>query len=510
MSLSATFPNDLPLSSLELFDPSVVRTIYSPFILPWTLEELYPQYDFFTSHNFNTIIDKVYDNLDYLRGFSTLYNTVLPLDSMVCSEYDQVDKTGIYVDGEYEVTFTPTTLMIYKLGVLYQQITETSFGKFVNIKSVTIVDDHIYIIDGLYLLKLDISSPLAEFITFFGGYGGSEASYKFALPLRITFDETTQKFYIFDKTNKVIKIYTKELSYEKSLAIGASLGVDVVGGIIYTLTETEYVEVDSGVAFDHSVSSPKGIVVDSSQSGFLWIYNNTQIMKYTTGGLHVGTYEMTRISDVNRYGTKLFVIDYSDDDPEVPLHEVVVNLDYSYTQTISTSNEHKFGLSAAYLHPDELASDWVINDTMFKVYDNLNDFNLSLTGRFVANLDTSSKLGSITTEPVDIEGVDIDCEYFQTQDEIVSCSSLNRPIIQIYSLMEETRVRLIGLDVIDEEDGGSSTALCWSLGAQSCEGVKPQLFNTNFTPLSFVELSNPIFDCDPLTGACCLSSDFVT
>lgn len=512
MSLSATFPDDIPLSSIEVFDPSVVRTFYSEFVFPWTLEDLYPQYDFYTSHNFNSILDKVYDNLDYLKGFATLYNNVLPIDSVTCDVYDQVDKIGIYIDDIYEITFTPTTLIIYKSGVIDQQIDETDFGKFINIKSVSVVGDYIYIIDGDYVLKLDITITPALFVTFLGGYGGGTASYKFRSPTRIIFDETTQRFYIWDRGNKVVKIYTKELSFESNYSLGDALGMDVVGGVIHKITDTEYIDTENGISFRHGVEAPKGLTIDSYQSGFLWIYNNTQILKYTIGGLHVGTYNMTHISDVFRHGTKLYVIDYNGAEELVDqLDEVIANLDYSYTKTISTSSGHKFELSDVYIHPDELASDWVINDTLFKTFDTLDKFNESLTGVFIANLDAGSNLGGISTESRPISGVDISCDFYQTQDEIISCSSLQRPIKSLYGLMDDTRIRLTGLEVIDGLSGvgGVTSQICWSLGAQSCEGITPQLFNTNFTPLSFVELSNPIFECDPLTGSCCVSSSFV-
>lgn len=510
MSLSATFPNDIPLSSLEPFDPNVVRTIYSPFVLPWGLEDMYPQYDFFTSHNFNTIIGKIYDNLDYLRGFSKIYNTVIPLGSRTCYEYDQNDMEGVFVNDEYEVTFNKKRVMVYRSGVLYQAIDETSFGQFVNVRSVSIVNDYLYVLDGLYLIKLDISTSVAGFVTFFGGYGGSSSDYKFANPQYVKFDTLTQQFYIWDKDNKVVKIYTEDLTFVGSKSVGATVGADVVNGEVYSLTSTGCTNVDSGHTFLHSVSAPRGLVVDSSQLGFLWIYNSNQIYKYTINGLHVGTYEFNRVSGVCRNGTKLYVIDFNND-PDILANNLIANLDYTYTQTISTSDSHKFDINSSLLHPDELASDWVINDTMYKIYDNLNDFNLSLTGVFVANLDGSSTLGSITTDPRPISGVSIDCDYFQTRDEIISCSSLKRPIVQLYDLMDVTRIRLLGLEEIDDggDNGGSSYELCWSLGAQSCEGIKPQLFNANFTPLSFTELSNPEFgECNPLTGSCCLSSSF--
>jgi hypothetical protein len=511
VSLSATFPNDIPLSSIELYDPSVVRTIFSEFVFPWKLEELYTQYDFYTSLNFNSILDKVYDNLDYIKGFSSLYNNVIPIDSTTCDVYDQVGKTGLYIDDTYEVTYTPTSLIIYKLGVLYQQIDKTSFGKFVDIKSVMIVDDFIYIIDGNYILKVDITTNPALFVTFFGGYGGQSTSYKFRTPTIIKFDETSQRFYIWDRGNKVIKIYTKELSFIDIYDLGDALGMDIIDGVIYKLTGGEFTNTESGATFRHEVETPNGIIIDNTQSGFLWIYNVTQILKYTIGGLLVGTYDMTRISDVARHGTKLYVIDFNNAEEIVDQLDVVIaNLDYSFTQTISTTDEHKFSLSDTYIHPDEFASDWVINDTMYKVFDTMDDFNLSLTGVFVANLDAGSNLGSITTESRPISGVDIDCSFYQTQDEIISCSSLQRPIKDLYDLMDYTRIRLTGLETIDSLSGvgGGTSQLCWSLGVQSCEGVSPQLFNTNFTPLSFIELSNPIFECDPLTS-CCLSSSFV-
>lgn len=450
MSISHTFPDDIPVEELELYNGGVYRTIFSDFNFPWQREELYPEFDFFISNTLNKYIDRVNDNLMYLEGNGTIYNSVLPLDKVDCGEFTQSDKIGFYTTNTYQVTFNRSSIKVYEDGTLKHTITETDFGLLKSVVDVIIKDEFIYVIDGGYILKIKISTTTPEFSTFFGGYGGADSEYKYRTPKKLVFDKHSEQFFVWDNGNGVLKVYNKEFSYLDRLPISGN-DFDVVDGEIFVLKSSTFEVYNTAGSLiytvQHELPSPSSILVDDSQIGFVWIASSTQIFKYAINGLLVGEYERNRITDISRSGTSLFVI--TDDIVER-------NLDYSFTQTILNDIIYPHPLETTIIDPDEVCSDLVVNTTTKMIFDNINQLNLKIFGQFNINRDASSSVKSISIVPVQQEGLGLGCDYYVCHDEIVSCHALQRVFDYIFDLQIKTRDRLLGQNIFELSDGGES------------------------------------------------------
>jgi len=494
VSLSSTFPENIPVDSLEEYDSGIFRTISTPFSFPHDQGEFNLAYDFFFAKNVNPIFSKFYDNLEYLEGYSKLYNNILPIDSTPCVEYGD-DVIGVDINSSYEVIHTKKEIRVYKLGVLLQTLKLTQFGEFFDIRGVALNGNELYILDGNFIIKLTLTDTTFNFVSFFGGTGNNTEEYLFTKASKIIVDGGL--LYIMDIGAGVLKAYNSNLSFLEFIDITGAISVDVVGGVVYEITP-EFIRYNE-VSIAHGITNPLLITVDSVQLGFVWVANSNEIKKFATNGLFIASRVETTMTDLVRYGTGLFRVSSG-----VMNHD----LEYQFSQSILDGSGFATPLSAINILPDELATDYVVNDSFVKIYNNLDDFSQRVNGRFVSTLDGESNLLDISIEPVSSIGLTFDHQILHRHDEVVSCHPWERTFSKLYSLLEDTRDQLFGIEVFDTSVSATAAlsanstdyldSINWSLGAQSCCGVTPQLFNPQLTPLSLKELSVPALSCIPL------------
>lgn len=508
MSLSATLDNDIALSAIEEYDAGVFRTLNSSFQFPYDKEDIFMPYEFYFSDKVNPLLGKLYENVLYLLGYSKLYNTLLPFDSIACDEYS-TGNVGVVANDSYEVTYTPTNIKIYKKGVLDQTITETQYGQFVNILDVALDGDDLYILDGRFVLKIKINTVPFQFSVFFGGLGSKTSEYRFREPVSLHVDNGN--LYVFDVANQIIKQYNDFLAFEKNIETDGAIAVDIYNGEVYQITETSFSYGDT--KFQHGVEGASKFILDRTQYGFFWVGSSTKLKKFALNGLEIYDSDRTDLSDFERIGTSLLLV-------EGVSGTVNRELEYQFTSSILSGEDLLYPLSAIEINPDEFITDMVVNDSIYKFYEMLDDFNKRIFGEYVTILDAGSNYTSVVVSALEVSGVGIDFndQLFHKNDERISCHAWDRTIGAFFDMMDSTRDRLFGIDTFDASalSGALSgsplnvdllsyfTNISWSVGAQSCEGVEPQLFNPIFTPISWEELNNPALSCIPLTSLDCI------
>jgi len=137
--------------------------------------------------------------------------------------------------------------------------------------------------------------------------------------------------------------------------------------------------------------------------------------------------------------------------------------------------------------------------------------NQRVFGSFQSSFDIDGNLTDVfVVESPLSESCSVDCNYYQSTDEIISCNSWKRSMEVFFNLLEKTRDRLLGISNFEptlSSDSLSGTSFIdsinWSIGAQDCCDVEPQLFNPQLTPISLFELSNPVLSCHPLSSVGC-------
>lgn len=487
----------IPSPSVEEYNPSINRTITTPLDFSHQREELYLDEVFFQTKVVNQKLGYIHENISDLVSFTSIYNSVYPLDTYEFSEYDIEGFTakGVALSENCELIFDQNVVHIFRDRVLYTTISSTEYGELQNINDVKIINGVLYILDGNFLLLLDISSPEASLITFFGGLGSNETQYNFISPIKIIHDSSLNEYGILQRNG-----FLKKYSLDFNTFIG---GRETTNLIDSDVEDGEYYELFSDrititnidktlITIQHNIVEPLSITIDRGQNGFFYVRGKTSIYKFTVGGLFLGGYNNTSsVSDFDKCGTTTVAINDG---------SLVFGLDHTFsTSLLSTQTTPTFELNQIEVNCDELASSMVINDSINKLYQNLIDFNNDVLTGFVSNFNDDSTLSDVVIEDLQPEELDIDCNGYLGLNEVVNCSSWNRCMDQMYDVLITARNRLFGTEnFFDQEtfDVLSDNLLEGffdpTVNGQNAEGLVPQLFNPSRTPLSLVEIcGNP-------------------
>jgi len=432
MSINHKFPSDIPVSDLESFNDSVFRTVSTIPDLPWSEEDVRFNSEFVLSDNLNRRIKQIYDNISYLCGFATIYNSVIPIDSIRCPEFD-IDKDNLKgmamlpSNPDIQVTYTSKKIYVYKNGIIYKTIEETELGTFKDIQDIILYKEFMYIMDGGVVIKVkDYISELV-FLTFFGGYGGKTSEYKFRNPSKFSIDYKTGNIYVWDKGNGVIKKYTEDFSYTDTIEMNG-INFDVFDDKLYILYENyiDVIDEDSTNIYSISVDSCVNILIDFVQEGFLWIASEDKITKISTNGLMVGEYAVNGFKDFSRSGTKLHII----------TNDGWVNtLDYSFSQTILKDDINKL-LSMletpVLFESDELCSDVAINRIIINTHNTIEELVKSTIGKFIKYIKPNGSIEDIQVATIPPLEYKVPCGSYVRSDEMVSCHTINRVFGKIF------------------------------------------------------------------------------
>jgi len=454
VSINHNFPDDIPLDELEEYRPSITRTIDTELKLPYSVEDVSVTTEFITNVTLNSMQDKIIDCVEYVRGNVEIYNSIMPIDMILADELnggvlDDIDnRKGLYTNGNRQVIFYTKRIEIFDNGIRKMIITETDMGKLKDVVDVILVDDDLFIVDGGYVLKIGITDYDQSFKTYFGGYGGLSAEYKFRDPAKVIFDHTTGGIYVWDSGNGAVKGYSHSLAHEWTYAVGACGSIDVFGGNLFVVRDgvVEIIAIETStidVIIDHPVVSPTGILVDDVQDGFLWVFSGSSITKLSVGGLVLGSHEGIAISDMARDGTHIHIL----------ANNLWANaLDYAFTQTIAEDFDYTFDWDRLSFSQDEMFSSIVLNDSASKLIQNINDLRTNITSVYVVNKDPSGVVEIVSTEPIIPATASTPCGLYVGYDEIVSCHSLNRMISLFFDTIDGMVSMIVGKDKFNTDD----------------------------------------------------------
>lgn len=568
MNLFSDIINSKPIGGVEEYDEGVFRTINTPFNLPNSVNDFNLEYDFYFSKNVNRIFDKLYQNVEYLRGFSKIYNNKFPLSEVQCGEYGE-GILGIEVSDQREVVFDNTSIRIYIKGVLQQTIEKTQFGNFFNIKDVTIDGNFLYILDDLFVVKLDIETTTYNFLTFFGGLGSKSSEYKFRDPTQIIFDNG--QLFIFDKGNQVVKSYDRDLTFLGNLTWSNHIRtIAVLDGAVAYVGDGLFQY--GSTRIEHGLVDEEEVLMDNFQKGFFWIRNGSSIKKIALNGLELYSKSRSQISNIIRYGSSLVVVQNGMVNREI---------EYHFSKSVLSEDSLIYTLDQILINDDELNTDIVVNDSINKIYELIDDLNRKIVNKFITIFNSESQETYVGTVPMydtefflesnfdgfigvnsnyhisndilyslqdtsviendsfvlfeyisrgedeylveyvdqefdrefEVIGAPKNNQLYHRHDEIVSCHAWERTLDAFDKLFTFTMNRLNGIEVfdissaslddIDELDTRFANSINWSLGSQKCEGIAPQLFNPNFTPVSYGDIKLPELKCGNLRSPEC-------
>lgn len=392
-----------------------------------------------TKDTFNSMIIKLYQNLEYLDNMSQLYD-VPPTDYIGwygtlyynnSTErtrwfanipynrygYDRPDKA---IDGKFsdlQDCFVTRNLMYVSNGtevsILSGDLWGTQLGNrtyktigddFINIRSIALdSEDRIYLLDSynpnnyslgnknrVLVFSFDFVNLTWKLLYEWGGLGGTGAKNKFNNPSDLHID-SNDMLWIADTDNKCVKKFTRTGSWlltmtssyftdsEKPVSITSD-----VDGNIYVLTSTQVLKFNSDGEFVsiYTVVTGATKIRSCKDGGFLYIVYSNKVVKLMLSGDMAGT--------IGNNQFPYYVEDYRSvyHDEYRNLYVVAKNhilkyVDQLYIVSLKLDTTGlSWDLDKLLVQKDEYVQDWVINRCFQRLWDNLEIFRQSLIGKF--------------------------------------------------------------------------------------------------------------------------------
>ena len=536
------------LNTWEPYEQIDLRNLNESILeFPYSKEEIHIQpNEFGIVDIFNTSIDRLNQNFEYLVSNSKTINTDSPTDlygwlgtnSFFKSkgiQWHTADYNSEYYNSpnavsegysfftniqsinmleNYLIILDNNIIRVFENSKTPKEIFFTNYEDF--IKSFHKIDyltsndngDILYVSDSvnnkIHKIELDISNISFIFdILDIGGFGDLYNPNKLNNPQKIIYKNS--HVYVLDYNNKCIKKYTSELTWVNTYYSNESENFNIETfdvhkdtEFIYCITSDYYLHVFDEENVEIIVLSlsdfiDKSNLLDISfdESGeFFYVVTESSTYKFTVSGIFITKVNIPQIKVINNSlnrsmlgATENYIIKYND----------IVEI-FGIGDGISINNWSTDDLK---INSNELAQNLNYNRALNRFAKNIKNFRDSLDSKFVL-LTENSNSGTVTyfaKQPInnqerpifsdDIENVTLGVginEYHIPQ-------VLNREFDKIYDAINELKEFLNIKTVNSSSINGCQDVFCWSWKAMSCYNLSlPAIKICNINPITFAEL----------------------
>lgn len=403
-----TFDDFISVSSPQItLDRDVQRGFPSDIILPHTCADLADfSNDWTNSNTFNQRVSGVFENFEYIKEQSFIYDPVLPqkylgwlgnrnsntLKWNATTHLNETQRTfenitDVVQDSGYIFLVDSNRLKIYDNNfyprLLVDKATIGDDDEWVELKTIQKNGTVVSVLDrgnhALYFYKWN-GNFSTKLLYYFGGWGNENSRYKFNAPRDFYFGNKT--VIVCDTDNYCVKQYNETYSWIATRSY-AERPISVTRnstGIYILLEDKQIIKYDLNFEY---VSSwyYTGILTDTtkmrSNNDFIFI-NGSSVYKFTLNGSLVGIFagnvddNITGIgfSDGNLYLSEPTII-----------HKVCDGTHYLDIRNVA-SDPSLYDISAVQIEPLEFVTTEIYNDSLFKIYHNFNTLFDSFTARF--------------------------------------------------------------------------------------------------------------------------------
>ena len=502
------------MAALEKYDPTITRVVGGDFQLPYTCGELEIRpNEFAFAPEINRSISRIWDNLEYLKSQTKIYNSVIPIsrdnwdgDLLEATNIKSMaaygDQLWLIDDGVIRAYNSSSTLTEIAI------IDKSDIGDFLNLKSLTFdVNGILHVLDGYLIYQFDVSDLNdIKFLAYYGGYGGASVTTKFNEPSIIHIDNN-RRIHISDFGNSVTKIYNQNFGHLKTIPIKT---VSITSDELYTyylLEDGNVQKRDLGHGLEDSFYiGGTGIYHDPNQPGFIYSISDSLIKKFTIAGIQVGVFrdpttenKFVGVAKQPSLDTDTNFILIADQ------NNIARALDHSFSLTIRSDAIDPHPLSSILFDLDEPISDIYYNDTFKKLEENLNTFTNSVTGKFNNSLGASRDI-ILSQEVSALSGNFENCIISKIpQNYIYSRNTIITPIKHICECFERIQTEVLLFTTSRSENNIDQNSLCWSIESLKCS--EPQFKNDQVNPITLQEIKcHPVLSCHPMTADCCANN----
>lgn len=381
----------------------------------------YGNFKWQTSYDANNLESDVFNNI---RSVQALENHLL-----VCS----VSSINVYTKNE-----TPT--LVNSFDKLQNSEIFESLSKAEYVEELS----RLYILDNkkklIFVCQYDINSLSDAIIThYWGGTGAKEDRTKFNNPIDFCLDEYNN-LYIVDEDSNVIKVYNKNLNWIKNVELGSFSSNNSPISISYGFGRFS-ITTSSGntIVTDNSFNVQEVLTRTASKSilsqndeGIIYLLSGNDLIKYTINNTYVSeknlNVPLVNATFDNRH---LYVAG------EKCIFKLV---DFIQIDSIINNNESLSGFSwnSIFINESEFVTDYVYNDSMKKIHDNIMLLNDRIEEKLYLELDEFGETLNQYTSSFTPSGI-TDYPFFIATNEPVLYDTINRGLEYLYYNLEELR-----------------------------------------------------------------------
>lgn len=576
--------------SKETYNPLIKREFYEGLALPYSLNDIRVepnswQYASVINNSFN----KIKTNMDYLSASCFVNNIMFPkaYGGYLGEKYGNFKWQTLYTPENlsdnflsevqsiqilenYIIVCSKTIIEIYSNNESPTLI--TSFNKiqssetFENLVKAFYVHslERLYILDNekkiILICDYNIDAPSTINLShYWGGVGAKEDRTKLNNPVDFCLDENNN-LYIVDRDSGLIKVYNKNLNWIENVSLPAFSNSNLPISISYGFSRFSVTTSDGNTfitdkdfnVLETITRTAQKSILSPNDEGLVYLLNDSDLIKYTINN--------TYVSEKN-LGVNLLNIEFDSRHLYVAGSNCIFKLvDFIQTNQIINNNESLSGFSwnSIFINENEFITDYIFNDSMKKINDNISLLNSRLENRLYLELDelgntlnqftsayspsaiTNYPILLATNEPVLYDTINRGLEFlYLNLDELKANADISivypnnnfniqwiwkfheinniqkpSPFKNPVSWREMTTNKLLGNTQLSSFSswcttrlgiGGNHSEICWNYEQVQCNS----LFHLKWEDTECDNNCGYVFSWEDLEDSCCEKPDFV-
>jgi len=547
---------DFPInvkSKWSVFDQNNIR-LNNEIILsfPYSLDQVKIQpNEWGVSDIFNTAIERLQNNLDYLNSNLQTIDTTTPTVYFGWMG----NNSPSHSSGIKWITKSSNNFYFETPEIA----TNTGFTFFSNVKDATQINDIFYIIDGnnirflnnsqnpqdiifknrleindiikfptafdiddsgqnmyicdsvsnrIYNVYIDFENLVLNLNLNLGGFGNYKDNNKFNAPNEIRY--FNENVYVLDYNNKCIKQYNKTLNwlftyFNDDLEKNGIFGFDIhpTTSLVYVLAGNNTVYIydnQSNILYEtitlNEISDGSLVLklIFDDNGDFMYILTEKNVYKYSAFGYFINTFNIPKGSTINYNNIK-----------KADQKGIIISSNNCIFRCQDILNIYRIGKGLSYKYwsldqlmvsEDEFASDIVYNRSLVRVAQNIKTLRETINFKFgiltepTANGSTSVfTLLPVTKNDLPVFDADIENETLGVGvNELHIPEVLNKELLKLYNALDLLR-DFLSIKNVNTIKNDCTKSFSWSWKATACYNlVKPIIKICGINPISFAEL----------------------
>lgn len=519
-----SWPDMISIKNIyEVYDPAISREFHKPVEMPHPLEDiLVKPNEWQYASTINHSIESLHTNLGYLSAMCSIHNINFPkayggflgtrYGNFKWHTYHTTDnlQTDIFstlksaqIIGNKMLTINNNRIEIFNISstpIRENAITRIGNGEHLQQPIKLHYDEgkkRLYILENarqlMFVCTFDIDAPEDIDLThYWGGFGARTDRTKLNDPTDFCLD-TARNLFIVDRDAGLIKVYNKNLNWIRNIDLAGEKAVTIRsdGATLIVTTVSSKALVMDMFGNVRTLISHDGItsaIPSAIHKGILYIAAGNTLSKYTIDGSLIATRTFrTRVEDVIFDQVHCYVVFGT---------HLWRFVDFIEVDRIINNNEALSGFSwdAIRVHEEEFVTDYVFNDSLKKIHDNISLLNSRLDSKLNVDLNAYDQIIKQYTAAYTPPAISANLVYIAANEPVLY-ETINRGLIFLQGNLLQLQAHI---DVAFNHPV-DATNIQWTWRYHYVDHIQRPSIDRN--PLTWFELQSRIIPGNPALSA---------